>query len=105
MGAQVMTARDGPERRYECDLRTLELVREAAREAAREVLNSLTPHDLTTKEGQEAFRATLAHADRLRLGCDAMKRTAGATAVKTAVGAVVLAFVYVLWETIRPHVR
>lgn len=96
---------DGFERRRACDARTLEIARAAAREAAREVLNSLTPHDLDTKEGQEAFRATIAHADTLRLGCAAIKRVAGATAVKTAVGAVVLAVVYVLWETIRPHVR
>lgn len=99
------TTWDGRERRYECDPRTLELVREAAREAAREVLNSLTPHDLNTKEGQEAFRATIAHADALRRGCAAIKRTAGTTVVRTAVGAVMLAVVYVLWETIRPHVR
>ena len=100
-----MSGWDGNERRRACDARTLEIAREAAREAVREVLNSLTPHDLDTKEGQEAFRATLAHADRLRIGCDAMKRTAGATAVKTAVGAVVLACVYVLWAMIRPHVK
>lgn len=107
MGVEAMseTAWDGGERRRACDAHTLQIAREAARVAAREVLNSLTPHDLDTKEGQEAFRATIAHADTLRLGCAGIKRVAGATAVRTVVGAVVLAAIWILWDTIRPHVK
>lgn len=74
------------ERRIDDDTRAL-IERAAERGAmlALQKLGELTPYDLSTKEGRDALRGTIGHADTMKIGCDNVKRVAGGAAVKTLV--------------------
>ena len=77
----------------------------AGAEEALRRFGDLTPWDLSTKEGREAARATISHADILREGCAKTKSIAGGTFVTTAVGSLALAAVYLAWSIVFPHLK
>ena len=69
------------ERRNEEDERAMiERVAEAAAFKAVQRFSDLTPWDMSTKEGRDQARETIAHADLLRKGCAAIK-TEGASTI------------------------
>ena len=62
------------ERRTDEEIRAMiERVADRAAEKAVRRFSELTPWDMTTKEGREQARATISHANTLRVACDAMK--------------------------------
>ena len=81
-----MSEHNDQERRQDLEMRSL-IERAAERGAliALQKLGELTPYDLSTKEGREALRGTINHADIMKIGCDNVKRVAGGAAVKIVI--------------------
>ena len=83
------------ERRTEEETRAMiERVADRAAEKAVQRFSELTPWDMTTKEGREQARATIAHANLLRTGCEAIKGAGWKTTTQGIAWVLILAFVF-----------